>query len=277
MTSRQQQRQRERSLVKQGLAALAKGLPVTPHKDDVTAIAMIVARALQDMTAADRASRAAALIHALSDASARRTPGEAKLACRKGCGLCCHTWVGATAPEILHLAQAIRADAARNPSISIDGIIARCAATAGLTPGERFGAKLPCPLLVADACSRYQERPTMCRQATSLDLAACIEEFEGRGLGEDMPVSAVYLAHARNARLPLLAALALARLPAHVFELSAGLARALQVEDAEQRWLAGEDVFAGIQRGPAEPAAVRQAVIAIVRELGGTPPALGLG
>ncbi len=269
MTSRQQQRQQERLLLKQGQAALTKGLPVTPQKSDVVAVALVVARALQDKADATRASRAAALVHALSEASTKRTPGEAKLACRKGCGYCCHTWVGATAPEVLHLASALRADAARNPDSTISGILARSAAIAGRTPAERFGTKLPCPLLVSDACSRYRERPTVCRQATSLDLAACIEEFEGQGRGEDMPVSSVYLAHARNARVPLLAALALAKLPAYVYELSSGLARALEVEDAEPRWLGGEDVFVGVPQGPGEGFAVKQAVTAIVHELGG--------
>lgn len=35
MTSRQQQRQQERLLIKQGQAAVTKGLPVTPQKSDV--------------------------------------------------------------------------------------------------------------------------------------------------------------------------------------------------------------------------------------------------
>ena len=267
MTSRQQQRQHERALAKQGQAAIGKGLPVTPQKGDLVAVAAVLVQTLRDADDPQRASRAAGLMHALSEASTKRTPGEAKLACRKGCGMCCHNWVGATVPEILQLARVLRADASRRPA-EIAGITARSAAMLGLTPAERFGAKHPCPLLVADTCSRYRERPTVCRQTTSLDLAACVEEFEGRGLGDDMPVSAVYIAHARNARVPLLAALALAKLPAHVYELSAGLTRALETDNAEARWLGGEDVFAGIARGPAEAPTVQQAVSAIVRELG---------
>jgi hypothetical protein len=267
MTTRQQLRQQERALAKQGEAAIAKGLPATPQKSDIIAVAFVLARALQDSREPARASRAAGLMHILTEASAKRQPGEAKLACKKGCVYCCHAWVGATAPELIHLANSIRADAARGSDAAVAGIVARAAPLQGLTPAQRFGAKLACPLLLTDVCSRYRERPTMCRQATSLDLSSCIEEFEGKGAGEDVKVSAVYLAHARNARVPLLAALAQNRLPAHVYELSEGLARALQTEDVEKRWLAGEDVFAGVQRGPAEPAAAQQAIAAILKEL----------
>ena len=268
MSSRQQQRQQERALVKRGEAAISAGLPQTPQKDDVVAVAFVLARTLRGAKEPRRASRAAAEMHALTEASTRRTPGTARLACAKGCSYCCHTWVGATAPEALLLAGVIRADAARLPGL-VDDIVARSRPLAGLTAAQRFGAKLPCPLLVDGACSRYRERPAMCRQATSLDLSGCLEEFEGKGLGGEIPVSAVYLAHTRNSRVPLVAALRLAGLDARTYELSAALARALETEDAEARWLAGEDVFTGIAQGAAEVAAAEQAISAILRELSG--------
>lgn len=267
MTTRQQQRQRERALVKQAETAISRGLPTTPQKSDIVAVAFLIARTLQDDQEPQRASRAAALMHALNEASAKRQPGEARLACRKGCSHCCHSWVGATAPEIIHLASSIHAQAKREPARPIEAILTRAAPLKGRTPAQRFGAKLACPLLVDSMCTRYRERPTTCRQTTSLDLAGCIDELEGRGAGEDVKVSAIHLAHARNARVPLIAALAQSRLPAHVYELSEGLACALQAVDVEARWLAGEDVFAGVQRGPAEPAVAQQAIAAILQEL----------
>ncbi len=268
MTSRQQLRQQTRALTKRGEAAIAAGLPQTPHKDDVVAVAYVLARALRGADQPDRATQAAAMMHAVNEASTRRTPGVAKLACSKGCGYCCHTWVGATVPEVLLLARAIKADAPRQPG-RVAGIVERSKATAGLSPAERFGAKLPCPLLVNNACSQYRERPAVCRQATSLDLSGCIDEFEGRGLGGDIKVSAVYLAHARNSRVPLLAAMRLAGQEPQIYELSAALARVLEQQDAEARWLAGEDIMAGIAKGPAEPAAALQAVETIVVALKG--------
>lgn len=267
VSTRQQIRQQERALAKRGQAVLTTGLPVKPDKADVVAVAYVLARTLTDAADPERASAAAARMHALSEASTRRTPGTATLACAKGCGYCCHSWVGATAPEILLLARAVRAASLRQTGLS-DGVIAASRATAGLTPLQRYGAKLPCPLLVDNACSRYRERPTVCRQATSLDLSGCIDEFEGRGMESDIKVSAVYLAHARNARVPLLAALRLAGLDAHTYEMSAGLTRALEFGNAEARWLAGDDVMAGVARGPQEPASAEQAIAMITREIG---------
>ena len=39
-------------------------------------------------------------------------------------------------------------------------------------------------------------------------------------------------------------------LPYHAYEFNAALARALETDQAEQRWLAGEDIFADIHRDP---------------------------
>lgn len=267
MSSRQQQRQQERALSKRGQAALASGLPTTPQKDDIVAVAFLLARTLLDRDEPSRASRAAASIHALNEASTRRTPGAAKLACARGCSYCCHTWVSATAPEIFLAAAAVREADTQRPGL-IDGVQARCRDTAGLSVLQRFGAKLPCPLLVDNACSQYRVRPAVCRQATSFDLQGCLEEFAGRGHGEEIKVSAVYAAHARNARVPLTAALRLAGLDASTYEFSAGLGRALEFANCEAHWLLGEDVFAGIVRAPADPLA-EQAIQAIERELGG--------
>ena len=52
-------------------------------------------------------------------------------------------------------------------------------------------------------------------------------------------------------------------------DLRGTLARALENEEAEARWLAGEDVFAGIAQGAAEVAAAEQAITAILGQLSG--------
>jgi Fe-S-cluster containining protein len=265
LSTRQQVRQRERALRKRGQAVLSAGLPQTPDKGDVLALTTILTRHLEERGIPDRASGAAALIHALNEVSARKSPGTARLACVKGCAHCCHSWVGVTIPEVLLLAGAIRRAAQRDPGL-IAAIQERCRATTGLSPAERYGAKRPCPLLVDNTCSFYRERPSVCRQATSFDVAGCIDEFEGRGFGGDIKVSAVYLAHARNSRLPLLAALRLAGLDERGYELSAALTRVLAQEDAEARWLAGEDVMAGIAVAPRDPRQ-DEAVGVIAREV----------
>ena len=192
MTTRQQNRLRTKSLLKHGRAIVAAGLPTIAQQDDLLAVAMVLAKMLADTADPQRASRAAALMHQLTTASALKTPGTAKLACTKGCGYCCHMWVAATAPEIFLLARSIREDKSRDPAATIAQIVARSAHTIGLTPAERFGAKRPCPLLVDNACSQYRMRPAVCRQATSFDLAGCIDEYEGRNLGGGISISKVH-------------------------------------------------------------------------------------
>lgn len=265
MLTRQQIRQQERALTKRGQAAIASGLPVTPDKQDILAVTLVLARKLIDLDDPLRAISAARVMHGLQDVSVRKAPGAAKLACGKGCSYCCHNWVGVTVPEVLLLADAVRS-AARTRAGLIAIVAERTRATSGSSRTDRFGAKLPCPLLVDNQCSFYRERPAVCRQTTSLNLAGCLDEFEGRGYGGEIEVSSVYLAHARNSRVPLSAALRLAGLDRETYELSEALARALECEQAQWRWLAGEDVMAGVARGPREPA-VDSAVAAIEREL----------
>lgn len=265
MLTRQQIRLQERALVKRGQAVVAAGLPPTPDKQDIVAVAVVLARMLRNRDDPERALAAARLIHGLNEASTRKSPGTAKLACAKGCGYCCHNWVGATVPEILLLAASVRNAGRAKPDL-VAGILERTKATAGVSRSGRFGAKLPCPLLVDDRCSFYRERPAVCRQTTSLDLAGCLDEFDGRGYGGDIKVSGIYLAHARNSRVPLSAALRLAGLDTASYELSAGLARVMAEVDTGTRWLAGEDMMAGIAKAPREPA-VDDAIAAIEREL----------
>jgi hypothetical protein len=263
--SRQQLRQQERAQLKRGEAAIKAGLPVSPAKADLLAITFTLARLLRDDSNPARASAAAQAAASLIEASQRKNPGMVRLACAKGCASCCHTWVGATAPEIFLIASGLRAEA-RQRSGEIERIIAASRGTAGLSPEQRFGAKLPCPLLINGACSRYRERPAVCRQVTSLDLAACLDEYEGRGFGGEIKVSSVYVAHTRNARVPLMAAMKMAGLPVRIHELSAGLARVLETADAETRWLAGEDILAGTGAGPRDPLEIENAVDLLAKE-----------
>jgi hypothetical protein len=47
-------------------------------------------------------------------------------------------------------------------------------------------------------------------------------------------------------------ALKRSNLPYYAYELNAGLARALDVPDAERVWLSGNDIFSDVTRDPAD-------------------------
>ena len=159
--------------------------------------------------------------------------------------------VAITPPEAFRLADAVRGG--RAAGMTADTVRARGAPLVGIGPAERIGRKLACPLLVDGACSVYRHRPLACRQATSLDLAACVDEFEGRNLMGRIPISGAYLNHASNAHITLLGAMRAAKLPTDSFELAGALDVALTMADGEARWLGGEDVFRNVQKpGPRE-------------------------
>jgi Fe-S-cluster containining protein len=265
IATRQERRGEHRRLMALGQTALRDGLPLLPPRAMVVGLGHLLRDCLTSK-AANPASRAAELVHRVFEASLAQTPAKLEIACRKGCGFCCHTWVSATAPELFLIAKHL----GRQPAgdrLSPAAVRERAAANTGLDIAARFGAKLPCVFLADNACSIYAVRPTVCRQATSTTLATCIDEYEGRGFDGEIMVSKVYLDHARNCRLPLLAALAAVQLPNVSYELSAGISRVLETPDAEALWLDGTDIFAGVAYAPAHPLALQQAISVIADSL----------
>ncbi len=245
--SRQQRRKVQREQMKTGKAVMDGGLAPEPRRADVIAVALVLKAKLAQRGNDHRASEAAGLAQALNETSLKARPERLAVACKKGCSYCCYGFVGILPPEVFRLADAVRAG--RSGGIDAAAVRARAAPLAGLGPDARVGRKLACPLLDLDgACSVYTDRPLVCRQATSLALPACIEEFEGVDRDGRIEVSTMYLAHSGNAHIVLLAAMAAVGLPTEAFELSAALSVALADPLAERRWLAGEDVFGALPR-----------------------------
>ena len=201
------------------------------------AVAHVIKAKLAERDNPRRASEAAALAQTLNETSLKANPPtRAKIACGKGCSYCCYGFVGILPAEAFRLADAVRAG--RSGKLDVATVRARAVPLMGLKPDERIGRKLACPLLgEGGLCSVYAERPLVCRQATSLSLPSCIEEFEGVDPQGRVDVSTVHLAHSSNAHVVLLGALAAAGLPTDAFELAAALDVALADPQAEQRWL----------------------------------------
>ena len=97
------------------------------------------------------------------------------VACKRGCGYCCHMQVEILPPEGFALAAWLRKnfDSAR-----LAGVIARLRENASRTRElgleGRKRANMACALLGEDgACSAYEARPAQCRRFHSTDLAIC--------------------------------------------------------------------------------------------------------
>ncbi len=265
LDSRQQRRRLARERSKLGHSILAKGLPVEPRRPEVVAIAEVLRAKLAEYGNHARAGEAAALAHDLAERSLRKAPGELAISCTKGCNYCCHGFVGALPPEAFRLARVLRGASASATNEA--AIRARARPLIGISPSDRFGRKLPCPLLVDGLCSVYTARPLVCRQATSLSLAGCLEEFEGVGGDARIEISSVHLAHASNAHVALLGAMKAVGLPIVAYELAELLDMVLADPASEVRWLAGEPIFQGITNVVVRPVQVDLVAARIAEDL----------
>lgn len=261
--SRQQRRKLVRERMKVGARGFAKGLATVPGRGDIVGVAEVLRAKLSEAGNDRRASEAAGLAQALSVASLRAFPSPSKIACTKGCSYCCHGFVGVLPPEAFGVAAAIRAGG----DGGVEAVRARAKPLIGLSPDERIGRRLPCPLLVDGTCSVYAVRPLVCRQTTSLSLPDCIEEYEGLDRNGRIEISSTHLAHSSNAHVALLGALLAVGLPADAYELGSILDIVLADPDCERRWLTGEDVFHDLPRNVRRPRDVDRIAASIAGEL----------
>ena len=103
----------------------------------------------------------------------------AAVACRAGCGTCCHVPVGVQAHEVLLAAEYIQT---RYSPAELEAVLAALAAHraafAGRTMDERAALKIPCALLRDGSCTIYEARPEACRSHHSRNLAGCRSNLE---------------------------------------------------------------------------------------------------
>jgi hypothetical protein len=98
--------------------------------------------------------------------SVRATPafafGTKPAGCSKGCGWCCHQRVGATATEVLYIAESLR----RRPDSA--PLIERL---------QAWNSGRPCVFLINNACAIYDVRPMKCRGVYQIDVRWCMSAF----------------------------------------------------------------------------------------------------
>ncbi|MGB0747227.1 MAG: hypothetical protein ACPGO3_00640 [Magnetospiraceae bacterium] len=249
MMPRAERRQRARDVARRKAVILKQGFSpasLTPQVDflDMAALAGLHLDRFAGRRNPAAASVLAAFAHKLVHPSLALVAGMDRQECAKGCGYCCHNWVSAPAPEVFRLAGGLRA-AWGDDAALIAHLEASDAVTRGLDNEARYAAHYPCAVLRDNACGAYETRLTRCRTFGSLSRQACIDIFNG--LSDDVPTpSGSYL---------LLAAFSTAMHTALYhggyssanYEINHALLVAVTTPDAEKRWLAGEDVFAGVQ------------------------------
>lgn len=196
--------------------------------------------------------RIEATVHGLADIP---------IACGKGCSHCCVISVMVSAPEALYVAKVVAAKGAE----AVARVRAAHAVTGQFTLAERDLHPHDCPMLQDHACTIYEDRPKACRQAASTDAAICARSHR-TPTNENVPSPALYVGSKVGYATALLAALAQAGLNTASYEMNAALARVLDTPDAEQRWLAGEDIFAGVPQEPPPPRVYAEQIAYVRRE-----------
>jgi len=103
----------------------------------------------------------------------------ASVACRAGCGTCCHNEVAVQAHEVLIAAEFIQK---HFPPDELETIIAATAAHRADYEANRDDStwqrpKTPCVLLREGSCSIYEGRPEICRAYHSNSLDGCINNL----------------------------------------------------------------------------------------------------
>jgi len=167
--------------------------------------------------------------------------------CQKGRSHCCNIWVSISAPEVLFIAKIVRE---KGQSL-IDKVIAANEYTKNYDFDSRYEHPYPCPLLENNICSIYNSRPKACRLAVSVDSKICERSYLN-STEEGIPTPMLYL-YARNAYdISFAVSLKKVALPYAMYEFNAALVRAIETDDAELKWLSGEDIFADVVCDPTD-------------------------
>lgn len=272
---RQQRRKLRRDLIERGRKSLARGVPEPLANDDALAIVLALHEGLADTGAANPASRLADAAGTLLDRTMARDLKGLAYACRKGCSWCCWQRVTCTAPEVFRVAEWMRANSGRAGVPTLATIVAAEAAAAAGTPQALPGAagvgaeRRPCALLIDDACGVHPGRPIPCRAVLSMSAEACRKAMVDPATAEPVPLVMSGMNAAEVVRTLMCAAVATKGLSDAGYDLQQALLVVLPDPTAEARWLAGEDVLAGVRKGerPPQARAAQQRLLEMVRAL----------
>jgi Fe-S-cluster containining protein len=186
---------------------------------------------------------------------------DVRIACGQGCSHCCVISVTVSAPEALYVGKLIMAKGAD----AIARVRAANEVTRQFELAERDQHPHDCPMLQNNSCTIYEHRPKACRQAASTDANICARSHRDL-TGEGIPSPAAYVGSRTAYATALYAALAQASFDDSAYEFNAAVVRVLDTPDAEQRWLAGEDIFAGVPREPPPPRVYADRIAFVRRE-----------
>jgi uncharacterized protein len=178
-----------------------------------------------------------------------RSPNYDLHACRAGCAWCCFIPVAVTPPEALVIAKYLRDHCSSEELSGLQETLAAQAIRIGkLSCIEHGDARLPCAFLRDGHCTVYEARPIRCRSWNSTDREACEVGFHDPRTPV-VPVDPYAFEAGMGVQEGLYDGVKQAGLDGARYELHSAILRALEVPDAAERWINGENVFVGCTRG----------------------------
>jgi hypothetical protein len=255
-------RNARRQLLKEDQHWIGKAIDLSGDLRGVKANTRHLALMLLDTKAKYRASRAAAFAAQLLDSTMSKQI-TAPAACSKGCYYCCKTYVSITIPEALRLAKSLRGKSEKR-----ERVLKAAADSAPISQNQREITRVVCPILEDKVCSEYLTRPLVCRAVLSKSLDTCLRVFESNS-GEPFPFLDGTTDLRVSVTVMLQAALMLSGLSHLHYEMNQTLALALQHDDAEDRWLAGEPLFAAapVDAADLQPSSLSSMIYSLVENI----------
>jgi Fe-S-cluster containining protein len=175
----------------------------------------------------------------------RVSPPEKPLACKKGCAHCCHLTVLTDGTTVLRIAAYVRETFGPAERMLLDmRLIAYEDKVEKMTQSQRSLARLPCPLLVDGVCSVHPVRPLVCRAFNSYSAEVCETKIHGGGSTSEIPSWNVPWLLGLALDSGLKDALVESGYRDGDLELGLALKAALDHPHADERWLAGDRLFA---------------------------------
>lgn len=162
--------------------------------------------------------------------------------CKEGCAYCCHQIVFASAPEILRIADHLKATRTPEQLVRLRrhaGDIADRVKDLDLL--ERAKASVACPLLdeTTNGCSVYPVRPIACRAYHSGSIDACKEAFDRCDANPIIPINPALFHVAHAYAFGMMTGCEARGLDPGPYDLAVALPAALDT-DLSEGWLRGE-------------------------------------
>jgi len=168
-------------------------------------------------------------------------------ACSAGCGFCCHTMVSVSPPEAFFIARHVETAFEPEAREALKArVIASAERTKEMDGAQRYVAREACPFLRDEdwLCGLHTARPLVCRAMHSGSLPACKKAYDERDATVPTNTMAIFFENSKAYMSAYTSALRPRGIQIYPVELSGAVSIIWREENAMERWLNGEDLFA---------------------------------